>query len=858
MSLISPNLDDRSFSQLMEECAIRIRKSCPQWNDLGPNDPGLMMVELFAHLTETMLFRFNRIPDKAYVEFLRLLGVKLLPPSAATVTLEFSRANGSTGPIAIPKGTRVTTARPPGGGEAPAYTTLANARIEAGESSTCVRACNAEAMNAELAGISTGLPAQQFTARKAPIIAQGPEGTELIVAIETLPTELDDRAPAIILAGKTFRIWQEVDDFCDTAGERHVYVADRSQGTITFAPALQAKDENGALSRHPLALAEIPPASREVRLWYMHGGGVTGDVGPGTLTVLPQPIPGVTVTNPAVSLGGSAQESLENALSRGPLELRTPQRAVTARDFESIAIRHGGTVARAKAFTRASLWKFAAPGTVELLLVPTFPGLQAAGHKASAAEMTMRGTAEVCARIEEIIDERSPLGTSCKVSWVRYKTVSVHATIACHREQKAEEVRERVLRRLHQAINPLPAGGNAGWGFGQSLRAFHVYDLILGEPGVKFVEKVRLCLDEVPEKDVKCIKADASQPGIWYATSGEKLFRSVDDAAGWEVLLCCPGEEVRLVQSHARLPGRIAVTSRNATTKTDTKLWISGDCGETWGTSAQLGESIEDLAWIVRGTEPALLLATEGGLYELSMKEGSVPVQIVVDAKKQNRALYAVAVSTDIRGVSNVAVASRGGEGVWISTENGLPHTFSEIGLTGEDVRTLVVQEDGPRRFLWAGTRCAGFEEGKGCHRWDLTNPDGGWMNYADNWSGGSCLDLAFAGRFVFAGTHHAGVLRLDTGAATGAAIWENASVNCGLPLKEVDRFHPIESLDVPPGREHLLAATAVGILHSEDSGKSFQSCSNKEFVDSVSLPSTWLFCSGEHTITLMAPNETR
>ena len=85
MPLTSPNLDDRDFQQLLEESMQRVRHRCPEWSDLSPSDPGIVLLELFAHLTEVMIYRLNRVPDKAYVEFLRLMGVKLLPPAAASV-----------------------------------------------------------------------------------------------------------------------------------------------------------------------------------------------------------------------------------------------------------------------------------------------------------------------------------------------------------------------------------------------------------------------------------------------------------------------------------------------------------------------------------------------------------------------------------------------------------------------------------------------------------------------------------------------------------------------------------------------------------------------------------------------------
>jgi len=87
MTLKPHNLDDRNFQQLLEEAKRIIKSECPQWTDLSPGDPGIVILELFAHLTETMIYRLKRLPEKAYVEFLRLIGVKLSPPVAASVTL---------------------------------------------------------------------------------------------------------------------------------------------------------------------------------------------------------------------------------------------------------------------------------------------------------------------------------------------------------------------------------------------------------------------------------------------------------------------------------------------------------------------------------------------------------------------------------------------------------------------------------------------------------------------------------------------------------------------------------------------------------------------------------------------------
>lgn len=65
MTIELPDLDDRTFMQLVEEARRHITRTCPEWTDLSPHDPGMTLVEAFAHLTEVMIYRLNRLPDKA-------------------------------------------------------------------------------------------------------------------------------------------------------------------------------------------------------------------------------------------------------------------------------------------------------------------------------------------------------------------------------------------------------------------------------------------------------------------------------------------------------------------------------------------------------------------------------------------------------------------------------------------------------------------------------------------------------------------------------------------------------------------------------------------------------------------------
>jgi hypothetical protein len=73
MSLQLPNLDDRSYEDLVEEALALIPTHAPQWTNHNPSDPGITLVELFAFLTEAIIYRLNRVTSRNILSFLKLL-----------------------------------------------------------------------------------------------------------------------------------------------------------------------------------------------------------------------------------------------------------------------------------------------------------------------------------------------------------------------------------------------------------------------------------------------------------------------------------------------------------------------------------------------------------------------------------------------------------------------------------------------------------------------------------------------------------------------------------------------------------------------------------------------------------------
>jgi predicted phage baseplate assembly protein len=87
MALIGPILDNRTQEQLRDELVRRIPAYSPDWTNYNESDPGIVLLELFAHLGESLLYRFNQIPETTRIEFLRLLGVQPRPAQPAQVLL---------------------------------------------------------------------------------------------------------------------------------------------------------------------------------------------------------------------------------------------------------------------------------------------------------------------------------------------------------------------------------------------------------------------------------------------------------------------------------------------------------------------------------------------------------------------------------------------------------------------------------------------------------------------------------------------------------------------------------------------------------------------------------------------------
>lgn len=106
-------LDDVRFQELVSEARTRIVRHSPEWTEHNVSDPGITLIELFAWLTELLVYRINRIPERLHFGLLQLVGVTPGMPECATVAVRFMLDSPGGGAV-VPAGTEIASPRTAG------------------------------------------------------------------------------------------------------------------------------------------------------------------------------------------------------------------------------------------------------------------------------------------------------------------------------------------------------------------------------------------------------------------------------------------------------------------------------------------------------------------------------------------------------------------------------------------------------------------------------------------------------------------------------------------------------------------------------------------------------------------------
>jgi baseplate J-like protein len=110
MSISSPKIDKREFDELIREFRQYAPFYTPDWDASNEQDSGVALSKVFAKILSYVIDRLNKAPQRNYIEFLNMLGVRLTPAQPARAYVTFMLSEGVKQDIFVAAGTKLTTA----------------------------------------------------------------------------------------------------------------------------------------------------------------------------------------------------------------------------------------------------------------------------------------------------------------------------------------------------------------------------------------------------------------------------------------------------------------------------------------------------------------------------------------------------------------------------------------------------------------------------------------------------------------------------------------------------------------------------------------------------------------------------
>jgi predicted phage baseplate assembly protein len=317
----------------------------------------------------------------------------------------------------------------------------------------------------EVLGTSDGTPGQEFPLRMNPV----------------LPLAQDETLEVQSPGDETWTAWELRESFAASGPDDEHFSINLVAGTVEFGPAIRETD--GSWTQY----GAVPPKGAVLRFaGYRHGGGRSGNVAPGTLTMLKSALAGIdSVVNPRAAVGGVDAESLMAARQRAAMEIRSRYRAVTAEDYEFLAGEASPRVARARCLPPPD------GGAVALYVLPR---VDPADRQLSAEELVPDES--LFRTVADYLDERRMIGTTVQLLPVKFRGVSVVVNLQVSPSAEVRRVEEDVTHALYTYLNPLiggsPHGRGSGWPFGRPLNQGELYGVVHAIHGVEFVKILRV------------------------------------------------------------------------------------------------------------------------------------------------------------------------------------------------------------------------------------------------------------------------------------------------------------------------------------------------------------------------------
>lgn len=301
----------------------------------------------------------------------------------------------------------------------------------------------------------------------------GASGLELPLGADSVEPE---SLVVLVEEEEGLRPWRRVEDVAQAGRDDRVFSLDAEAGLLRFGDGVR-----GA----------VPGPGRSVQVASMRaGGGAAGNQPPGAIKAIAAPpgAPALKVNQPLATYGGADAEALAAAEARIPAQIRNGGRAVTAGDYQELALRTpGASVGRVEVLPRfkPQQRRDGVPGVVSVMVLPQRAGLAA---PAPRPDRPMLET------VHAWLDQRRPLGTELYVIGAEYVPLGVSVAVELVDSTQRDAVLNAVSDAVRLHLWALPPGGpdGSGWPLGRAVDDRMIETAVARVPGVRDVAPVRL------------------------------------------------------------------------------------------------------------------------------------------------------------------------------------------------------------------------------------------------------------------------------------------------------------------------------------------------------------------------------
>jgi hypothetical protein len=468
--------DYDSFRQALLEL---IPRKLPEWTDRSEADFGVVLLELVAYVGDILSYYVDRQTNECFlstaqqrrsvIENLRLIGYEMAGAAAASARLSLLVSKNQTGVVEVRRGDQFATVSSRERrsitfeyvDDKPLLIDLAALPASASdpnlkEAVDVIPVREGRSISAEVVGVSDGSPNQRFRLAQPRVLR-----STISVVVETNPPSAPWRFRKQLIFGRRAFTPEQL---------AVLELQERIGSSLGFSRAADPDfaietDENEVTSVlfGDGQYGQIPPVGARILVTYRAGGGASGNVGGGQITVIskaPQlQLAGARVVNRQPASGGADRESIQQAIRFAPTVFSSMSRAVTAADYEAQARLFPG-VSKARAVARS--WN-----TVVLYVAP-------AGNGDEPTDMLRRD-------LLAYFEDKRMLTSMVEVASPDYVPLGIDVKVGAKAFHRNADVEAAVVA----TIRALFAFERAD--FGQTLYLSKLFEAVEALEGVDFV-----------------------------------------------------------------------------------------------------------------------------------------------------------------------------------------------------------------------------------------------------------------------------------------------------------------------------------------------------------------------------------